>query len=87
MHTLQLAKRLQIAMSHLLDEKKQSLASTSRDLKGISNLQTLARGYAIVLDDKDQIVRKANQVEVGQKIEARLDQGRLFCQVLANKDD
>ena len=60
---------------------EQRLASLVRTLETVSPLATLARGYAIVQDPKGHLLQRANQVQAGQQILARLHQGSLLCRV------
>jgi exonuclease VII large subunit len=41
----------------------------------------LKRGFAVVRDEKGQIVSKAAQVETGQALKIELDQGKLKARV------
>jgi len=53
-----------------------------RALHAVSPLATLDRGYAIVTKEKtNEIIRAAKQVEIGEKISARLNEGSLICTV------
>jgi len=73
--------RLRLAMRHLLDDRDRLLGSTVRALDVVSPLATLGRGYAIVSDRDDRILRRAGDCAVGDRIEARLAEGRLQCRV------
>jgi exodeoxyribonuclease VII large subunit len=47
----------------------------------VSPLATLARGYAIVKDERGRIVRNADDAPAGTLIEARLAQGHIRAKV------
>ncbi len=75
-----LEQRLALAMQNLIRHKEAKLTNLSRALDAISPLATLNRGYAIVTCEKDaKIVRKANEVNIGDKVNTRLGQGSLKC--------
>jgi len=81
-HRQALAQRLETAMQHRLDHAAQQLGSAARALHAVSPLQTLERGYALVQRQSDgEIIRRAAQLQPGEKIEAVLSEGRLLCRV------
>jgi exodeoxyribonuclease VII large subunit len=53
----------------------------ARTLDAVSPLATLERGYAIVTDSKGTVVTNAQDVRVGQLINARLTQGSIRARV------
>ncbi|MFO1352844.1 MAG: exodeoxyribonuclease VII large subunit [Gammaproteobacteria bacterium] len=75
-------QRLRQALRHALSQRRQRLAELSRALHGVSPLQTLARGYAVVRRyPQGELLRSAAQTQPGERIEAQLGEGRLICQV------
>ena len=83
-----LVQRLWQTWQQVLERRQQQLANLSRALHGVSPLQTLARGYAIVREvDQDggqgTIIRDSKQVDVGATVQAQLKHGRLSCKVIA----
>ncbi len=82
----QLDSRLHRAMRERLDRARSRLAQQARDLHTLSPLNTLGRGYAIVLRERDgRIIRAAGEVEQGERIRARLAEGSLVCQVVSSE--
>jgi exodeoxyribonuclease VII large subunit len=80
------AERLQRAMERHLKDAKTRWEQLARDLHTLSPLNTLNRGYAIVSREQDeQIIRASSEVEVGDKIKARLSQGSLVCRIEEKK--
>jgi len=71
------------AITATLAQQHARLGSLSRALNAVSPLATLGRGYAIVQKPDGNVVRKANELRVGDKIHTRLDNGRLDCRVEA----
>ncbi len=73
-----LEQRLKISYQHLLSRNQQKLMQLMRALDGVSPLNTLNRGYAIVMKE-DKILRSVQDVSVGETINARLALGVLEC--------
>ena len=63
---------------------KQQLASAIQALEVINPLATLKRGYAIAMTKNKKIITSANTVKIGSKIEIKLSEGELQCEVLKN---
>ncbi|MEZ5366223.1 MAG: exodeoxyribonuclease VII large subunit [Bryobacterales bacterium] len=57
------------------------LRSADRALASLSPVAILERGYAIVSDAKQRIVRDAATVKTGQPLRVRLHKGHLDVQV------
>ena len=79
--TQQLEERLTLAARHLLRQKDERLQHIAQTLHVVSPLATLGRGYAIVKDDNDRIVRKAGDLVTGSQITARLGHGSVSARV------
>jgi len=75
------------ACRHQLEAHQQKLAELSHRLQTVSPLATLSRGYAIVQDDKGNIVRHYQDVSQGDSISAQLATGVLHCKVMAQDAD
>jgi exodeoxyribonuclease VII large subunit len=77
-----LEQRLRTSMHALLKERQRRFASVCRALDTVSPLATLERGYAIVNRAGEQeILRRADSVQAGDQVEARLSEGQLLCTV------
>lgn len=77
-----LAERLLPAWRHQLESRRARLELLSRTLDTVSPLATLQRGYAIITRaDTGQLVRRAEQIQAGDMLNARLAEGRLTCRV------
>ena len=59
----------------------QQFASLAAKLDALSPLSVLGRGYAVARTEDGQILRAAQDVSVGEKIEVLLGQGSLNCTV------
>lgn len=79
--TQRLEERLTLATRHQLRQKDERLQLIAQTLHVVSPLATLGRGYAIVKDDNDRIVRKAGDLETGSQITARLGHGSVSARV------
>jgi exodeoxyribonuclease VII large subunit len=64
-----------------LEQFGKRLAVAARTLDAVSPLATLERGYAIVTDSKGTVVTNAQDIRVGQLIDARLTQGSIRARV------
>ena len=74
--------RLTLAMTTCLRRQRQQLSGLSRALDAVSPLATLGRGYAIVKRLPDgAIVRSAQAVNIADRIEVRIADGRLTSRV------
>ena len=77
----QLEQRLTQAQQQQLKQQTVRLAQLSNQLNTVSPLATLARGYSITFDDKQQVVTSASQLEVGDKVAIKLAQGEINARV------
>ncbi len=79
----ELERRLQLAMRRQLHDGNRQLAALSDRLHSLSPLQTLARGYAIVLDgNTGQAVRDAATLSAGDVVEIRFHKGRASATIV-----
>lgn len=76
-----LQERMQIAIKQVLATNRQKLNQLMQVLDTVSPLSTLKRGYAIVSKDV-KILRSINDINVRDKINARLYDGELVCEIL-----
>jgi exodeoxyribonuclease VII large subunit len=79
---LELAEAAAPQRIHLrLARERGRLDSLGAQLSHLSPLEILDRGYAIVQDDKGQIVKEAEAAPVDSSLDVRLAKGRLRAQV------
>jgi len=81
-HLDHLEIRLRQFIKSKLLQQQQQLQSLSQLLHGVSPLNTLHRGYAIVSDVNGHVVQDAAQVKIGDRVSARLKKGVLDCTVI-----
>lgn len=84
-----LQSRLAQAIRSLVLAREEGLARAAGVLQAVSPLATLARGYAIVRRDggKKGVITAHSQVEINERVEVLLHQGRLQCRVEAKIGD
>ena len=71
------------AMVKSLQNQRQSLAALTQLLETVSPLRTLQRGYAIVTDQDENIVRDSTALSKGDLIHTRLSSGGIVSEVKA----
>jgi exodeoxyribonuclease VII large subunit len=64
-------------------ESRGALDRQTASLEALSPVAILNRGYALVFDAKDQLVKDAAQLEAGEELSARLARGRVRARVTA----
>jgi exodeoxyribonuclease VII large subunit len=78
----QLLARLKNGMLNKLKESEVDLQNCISQLNTVSPLATLARGYAIVKDEKGKVTTDASLLSAGDVVEVRLDKGQFKAKVL-----
>lgn len=79
-----LEQRLPKVMLDQLKARRLQLQAQAQTLHIVSPLATLGRGYSILLDERGQAIRRAEQAPPGQKLTARLGDGELSVRVEDN---
>jgi exodeoxyribonuclease VII large subunit len=74
---LGLAERTRMAMAAGLDRRGADIAHITARLQALSPAATLRRGYAIVQDSGDRVVRSAAQVTAGEQLTVRFADDQL----------
>jgi exodeoxyribonuclease VII large subunit len=72
-------------IKNLIDKKKLMLASINSNLKAISPLAVLDRGYAIVMNKNGQALKSSKDLKVGDVVTTRLAEGG-FSSNVSKKD-
>ena len=78
-----LSQRAGSAARNLLGAKLKSLNIGMAKLNALSPLDVLERGFAIVQDESDRIIRDSSQVEPGDSLNVKLAKGSLKTKVSA----
>ena len=76
-----LCQRLESAMQQRIAHAGERLAHLAQMLDSLSPLATLARGYAIISDASGEVVSDADSVKAGDRVSARLANGKLALTV------
>ncbi|MBE0484519.1 exodeoxyribonuclease VII large subunit [Marinobacter sp.] len=85
--TTRLNDRLEAAIRQQLRQQHEHLQHNAQTLHLVSPLATLGRGYAIVRDDQNRIVRNSEALSEGSSITARFGQGSVRAQVTEVNSD
>ena len=74
-------KSLKVQLTNIIEQRKLTLQSMSSNLKAVSPLAVLDRGYAIVMNSKGKALKSSKEVKVGDIINTRLADGELISNV------
>ncbi|MGY0559679.1 exodeoxyribonuclease VII large subunit [Luteimonas sp. A277] len=78
----ELQPRLHAIVPRRLRHESLRLSGVARALEAVSPLATVARGYAIVRREDGQVVRSVSDVQSGERVSARLQNGELHLEVM-----
>ncbi|RIJ22121.1 exodeoxyribonuclease VII large subunit [Henriciella barbarensis] len=78
---LDTAKRARPALERLIDTRKQRLSAGANLLEALSYQATLARGFAVVRDAKDTILRSSKAISAGDHLSITLHDGTVGANV------
>ncbi len=67
--------------SRILEINQRNLKHHGEKLHILSPLALLTRGFSIVYDEKNKVVTNVDSVNIGDKVNIRLTNGRINCQV------
>ena len=80
--TQELTKRFELQAGFYLRQKRNRLESLLTALDGLSPLAILSRGYSITRKLPEmRLIKKAQEVNPGMRVQVRLHQGELICRV------
>ncbi len=68
-------QRLKNAMKNTLQHKSERFVNTIEQLQLVSPLATIARGYAIARDQKEEIINSVTRVKTGDKVSVQVNDG------------
>ena len=86
--TLELLKNRMIsAQNQSLSRRKQRFIALTAKLDAMSPLKVLTRGYAMAQTESGEVVRGISQVELGQRINVTLSDGKLSATVMDKKEE
>ncbi len=73
----QLKERLLLAGKQHINAKQQAFANTIEQLHIVSPLATIARGYSVVRNPKNEIVKSTSQVSSGDEVSIQVSDGKI----------
>ena len=76
-----LAERLVATQEMRLSTLRRSFVAYAASLDALSPLKVLARGYAVPSGDDGKVLKSAENVQIGDKIDLTLADGKLLCKV------
>ena len=75
------SRMLATLMQRAVAQKKQRFAHLAAALDAMSPLKVLGRGYSVVRTEDGGVVRQAEQVRVGERLEITLRRGSVSAEV------
>jgi exodeoxyribonuclease VII large subunit len=78
-----LSDRLTQGMTRFVSDKNGILKLLATKLDLLSPLAILGRGYSLTFGPKGQILHRIQDINVGEQVQVRLNEGELHCAVLA----
>lgn len=76
-----LAERFRVVSEKCLTEQQHRLGNAAARLDAMSPLKVLGRGYAIALNDSEEVVRSAETLKPGDSLTLRFEKGKAHCEV------
>ncbi len=73
----ELSMRLERLISHFLERKKMNLERAATQLNALSPLAVLSRGYALIQDDHQKLIRSSKQVKSKQTLHLKFSDGEI----------
>ncbi|BDG36727.1 exodeoxyribonuclease VII large subunit [Saccharococcus caldoxylosilyticus] len=76
-----LAKTLEKEMRTIMHQHELRFASLVSHLHALSPLKIMERGYSLVYNEKKELVKSIRQLQIGDMIQVRLQDGQIDCHV------
>jgi exodeoxyribonuclease VII large subunit len=85
---LALLKQRQItAIKDIVDEKDEQLKIKMASLDALSPLSVLKRGFSLTQKENGEIIRDANQINVGENVQIRLGKGKIKAKISEKEEN
>jgi len=81
-HIDDLLQKLNRSLNTKIEFNERHLTYLGERLNGLSPLSVFSRGYSIVRDNKDQIIKSVDQVEMDEILSIDLIDGEISCKVI-----
>lgn len=78
---LDLEEKLSKSMDNVLTRKRHQLAIYVEKMEGLSPLKKLNKGYALVVNDRKEVVNQLDKIEIGEKIRIHITDGDVLAKV------
>ena len=75
-------ERLDRAMAAGLERQRHSMQLLGGKLNALSPLAVLHRGYTLVRGEEGQLISRSSELEAGQRISLKFDDGEVGCEVI-----
>jgi exodeoxyribonuclease VII large subunit len=75
-------KSLQKEVKQIVSHKQFMFTSTLSKLQALSPLKIMERGYSLVYDQQDTLVKSVKGVQAGESLSVRLQDGKIDCKVV-----
>ena len=82
-----LQERLLSAQTRVINSHKQRFIGATAKLDAMSPLKVLTRGYAMVQDDNEEIIRSISQVRLGDSLTVSVSDGQIRATVIDWKEN
>lgn len=82
----QLTKRSSLIMDHIYNVKVERFNNTLEKLSLINPLSVMQRGYAVVFDKNNKIVKSIHKTNISDHVTVQIADGKLFCQVVQKEE-
>ena len=76
-----LHQRLQHSLQSYIEQRQHKLASLAREMDAYSPLTTLGRGYTLVKNEHNELIKSGSQLKVGQKLQLFFAQDQALVKV------
>ena len=87
-------RQLELLKNRLLAAENQNIARNTQryvaltaKLDAMSPLKVLTRGYSMAQNDRGEVIRSVTQVELGERIQVNLSDGKLLATVMDKKEN
>lgn len=80
-YLIELEQKLEQKFNAITKHKRYKLDVYIEKLEGLSPLKKLNKGYALVVNEKDEVVNRLNRVEIGEKISISMIDGDLIATI------
>jgi exodeoxyribonuclease VII large subunit len=74
-----LTTRLNSSRGNVIDKNREQFSILAGKLQSLSPLAVLARGYAIAFDTKGKIIKRPDELQSGEKLRIRVEEGDILC--------